>query len=165
MDKVICRRMRRLSTQETLGVLSPAKARDPSIDSWTLVVPLTGLSSSQKWNCRLCVTDDPANRMQFEKPDGYRDIDHELLIRVLESGDIRLPILIHKLPNRKFDWNSMHAVGTDLPGLSWTYPEADHKQRTRIAAEHALYAKGVMWTLAYHPRAPESIRRFVSRHG
>jgi hypothetical protein len=30
---------------------------------------------------------------------------------------------------------------------------------------HALYAKGVMWTLAHHPRVPESIREVVSRHG
>ena len=119
----------------------------------------------QAYNYRLCVTDDPDNRIPFEKPDGYRELDHELLIRVFESGDVRLPILIHALPNRKFDWNSMHAVGTDLPGSSWNYPEAGHEERARIAAEHALYAKGVMWTLAYHPRVPESIRRVVSRHG
>lgn len=119
----------------------------------------------QAYNYRLCVTDDPANRIPFDKPEGYRDIDHELLIRVLESGDVRLPILIHKLPHRKFDWNSMHAVGTDLPGASWSYPEADHATRRRIASQHALYAKGVMWTLAFHPRVPESIREVVSRHG
>ena len=145
----------------------PASGLLPWVKRVDLAAFVNGVGDKgvQAYNYRLCVTDDPANRMQFEKPDGYRDIDHELLIRVLESGDIRLPILIHKLPNRKFDWNSMHAVGTDLPGLSWTYPEADHKQRTRIAAEHALYAKGVMWTLAYHPRVPESIRKFVSKHG
>ena len=119
----------------------------------------------QAFNYRLCVTDDPANRIPFEKPEGYRELDHELLIRVFESGDVRLPILIHKLPNRKFDWNSMHAVGTDLPGANWGYPEADHAERARIAAVHALYAKGVMWTLAHHPRVPESIREVVSRHG
>jgi hypothetical protein len=125
----------------------------------------SGDKGLQAYNYRLCVTDDPANRIPFEKPDGYRDLDHELLLRVLESGDVRLPILIHKLPNRKFDWNSMHAVGTDLPGANWGYPEADHAERTRIAAVHALYAKGVMWTLANHPRVPQSIREVVSRHG
>ncbi len=119
----------------------------------------------QAYNYRLCVTDDPANRIPFEKPEGYRELDHELLIRVFESGDVRLPILIHKLPNRKFDWNSMHAVGTDLPGANWGYPEASHAERARIAAVHARYAKGVMWTLAYHPRVPSSIREVVSRHG
>jgi len=125
----------------------------------------TGDEGLQAYNYRLCVTDDPANRLPFEKPEGYRELDHELLIRVFESGDVRLPILIHKLPNRKFDWNSMHAVGTDLPGANWGYPEANHAERARIAAVHALYAKGVMWTLAYHPRVPESIREVVSRHG
>jgi hypothetical protein len=145
----------------------PASGLLPWVNRVDLAAFVNGVGDKgvQAYNYRLCVTDDPANRMPFVKPDGYRDIDHELLIRVLESGDIRLPILIHKLPNRKFDWNSMHAVGTDLPGSSWTYPEADHKARKRIAAEHALYAKGVMWTLAHHPRVPESIRSFVSRHG
>jgi len=119
----------------------------------------------QAYNYRLCVTDDPDNRIPFEKPAGYRELDHELLLRVFESGDVRLPILIHKLPHRKFDWNSMHAVGTDLPGASWAYPEADHEERRRIAAEHALYAKGVMWTLANHPRVPAEIREQVGRHG
>jgi hypothetical protein len=125
----------------------------------------TGDEGVQAYNYRLCVTDDPANRIPFAKPEGYREVDHELLLRVLESGDVRLPILIHKLPNRKFDWNSMHAVGTDLPGASWPYPEANHEERARIAAEHALYAKGVMWTLANHPRVPESIRNLVAEHG
>ncbi|MFM9010128.1 MAG: FAD-dependent oxidoreductase [Planctomycetota bacterium] len=125
----------------------------------------TGDAGLQAYNYRLCVTDDPDNRIPFAKPEGYREIDHELLLRVLESGDVRLPILIHKLPNRKFDWNSMHAVGTDLPGANWGYPEADHAERARIAAVHALYAKGVMWTLAYHPRVPDSVRSVVSRHG
>jgi hypothetical protein len=119
----------------------------------------------QAYNYRLCVTDDPANRVPFEKPAGYRALDHELLLRVLEAGDTRLPILSHKLPNRKFDWNSMHAVGTDLPGANWDYPDADHETRKRIAEQHALYAKGVMWTLASHPRVPESIRSFVNKHG
>lgn len=119
----------------------------------------------QAYNYRLCVTDDPQNRIPFEKPAGYREVDHELLLRVLESGDTRLPILSHALPKRKFDWNSMHAVGTDLPGASWDYPDGDHASRARIAEQHALYARGVMWTLANHPRVPESIRSLVSRHG
>lgn len=149
------------------------KAGDPAsgLLPWVRKVDFTtfvdgaGDEGIQAYNYRLCVTDDPANRIPFEKPDGYVDEEHELLIRVFESGDLRLPILVHPLPNRKFDWNSMHAVGTDLPGASWAYPEADHDERRRIAAEHARYARGVMWTLAYHPRVPEPIRRVVSKHG
>ncbi len=142
------------------GLLPWVRRPDPAT-----LVNGTGDAGVQAYNYRLCVTDDPANLVPFEKPAGYRELDHELLLRVFESGDHRLPILIHKLPQRKFDWNSMHAVGTDLPGASWPYPEANHAQRRLIAAQHALYAKGVMWTLANHPRVPESIRRVVSKHG
>jgi len=145
----------------------PASGLLPWVKRLDLAALVNGAGDAgvQAYNYRLCVTDDPANLIPFEKPEGYRELDHELLLRVCESGDHRLPILIHKLPNRKFDWNSMHAVGTDLPGASWAYPEAGHAERRRIAAEHALYAKGVMWTLAHHPRVPESIRRVVSKHG
>jgi hypothetical protein len=145
----------------------PASGLLPWVRRLDLATLVNGAGDAgvQAYNYRLCVTDDPANRMPFEKPEGYRELDHELLLRVLESGDVRLPILIHKLPNRKFDWNSMHAVGTDLPGASWPYPEAGHAERRRIAAEHAIYAKGVMWTLANHPRVPEAVRGVVSKHG
>jgi hypothetical protein len=142
------------------GLLPWVRRLDPNA-----LVDGAGDAGVQAYNYRLCVTDDPANRIPFEKPEGYRELDHELLLRVFESGDVRLPILVHTLPNSKYDWNSMHAVGTDLPGASWPYPEAGHAERRRIAAEHALYAKGVMWTLANHPRVPEEIRRQVSRHG
>lgn len=146
---------------------NPASGLLPWIKRLDLATLVNGMGDAgvQAYNYRLCVTDDPANQVPFKKPEGYRELDHELLLRVFESGDARLPILVHKLPNHKYDWNSMHAVGTDLPGASWPYPEANHAERQRIAAEHALYAKGVMWTLANHPRVPESIRRVVSKHG
>ena len=144
----------------TSGLLPGVKAVD-----FDTFVDGAGDDGVQAYTYRLCVTDAPANRIPFEQPEGYREINHELLLRVFESGDTRLPILSHKLPNHKFDWNSMHAVGIDLPGASWPYPEADHATRKRIAAEHARYVRGVLWTLAFHPRVPESIRAVVARHG
>jgi arylsulfatase A-like enzyme len=119
----------------------------------------------QAYNYRLCLTDDPANRLPIEKPAGYREADHELLLRNLEAGDHRFPALIHKLPQGKVDWNSMHAVGTDYVGANWDYPEADYPTRQRIEKEHELYIRGHLWTLANHSRVPEAIRKQAASYG
>jgi hypothetical protein len=130
-------------------------------------LPVNGEGDSriQAYNYRLCMTDDPTNRIAIEKPEGYRELDHELLLRNFEAGDSRLPALIHELPGGKVDWNSMHAIGTDFVGANWEYPEADYETRRRIEQEHELYIRGHLWTLANSPRVPETIRKQAARYG
>ena len=139
------------------GLLPFVFAEDPRIGE--------GDHRIQAYNYRLCVTTDPANRLPFEKPAGYRELDHEMLLRNLEAGDLRFPALLHKLPNGKTDWNSMHAVGTDYVGANWEYPEASYARRREIEAAHELYIRGHLWTLANHPRVPEAIRKEASAYG
>lgn len=129
--------------------------------------PVTGEGDRriQAYNYRLCVTTDPANRLPFTKPEGYRELDHEMLLRNLEAGDLRFPALLHKLPNGKTDWNSMHAVGTDYVGANWAYPEADYATRRKIEQAHELYIRGHLWTLAHHPRVPVEIRTQAAAYG
>lgn len=139
------------------GLLPFVFAEDP--------VPGEGDCRIQAYNYRLCVTTDPANRLPFAKPEGYRELDHEMLLRNLEAGDVRFPALIHKLPNGKADWNSMHAVGTDYVGANWAYPEADYATRRKIEQAHELYIRGHLWTLANHPRVPAEIRAVAATYG
>ncbi len=119
----------------------------------------------QAFNYRLTLTEDPNNRIPFEKPAGYREIDHELLLRNFEAGDDRLPGRMPKLPNGKYDWNTFGAVGTDLPGGNEGYVEGTYQDRIRIEKAHELYTRGHFWTLANHPRVPEAIRARASRLG
>ncbi len=141
----------------TSGLLPFVFAEDP--------VPGEGDRRIQAYNYRLCVTTDPANRLPFAKPAGYRELDHEMLLRNLEAGDVRFPALLHKLPNGKTDWNSMHAVGTDYVGANWDYPEADYATRRKIEQAHELYIRGHLWTLANHPRVPAEIRTQAAAYG
>ncbi|MCX6919303.1 MAG: FAD-dependent oxidoreductase [Verrucomicrobia bacterium] len=146
------------------------KAGDPASGLLPFVFaedPVTGEGDRriQAYNYRLCVTTDPANRLPFAKPEGYRELDHEMLLRNLEAGDIRFPALLHKLPNGKTDWNSMHAVGTDYVGANWAYPEADYATRLKIEQAHELYIRGHLWTLANHPRVPAEIRTQAAAYG
>jgi hypothetical protein len=146
------------------------KAGDPASGLLPFVFaedPVTGEGDRriQAYNYRLCVTTDPANRLPFSKPEGYRELDHEMLLRNLEAGDVRFPALLHKLPNGKTDWNSMHAVGTDYVGANWAYPEADYATRQKIEQAHELYIRGHLWTLANHPRVPAEIRTQAAAYG
>ena len=121
----------------------------------------------QAYNYRVCLTTDPKLRIPIEKPEGYREIDHELLLRNFDAGDERLPALIEPLAGSgsKVDWNNMHAVGSDHPGANWEYPEAGYEKRREIEKEHETYIRGFLWTMAHNPRVPEAIRKKVSAYG
>jgi len=121
----------------------------------------------QAYNYRVCLTKDPALRIPIEKPAGYREIDHELLLRNFDAGDDRLPALVEPLAGKgsKVDWNNMHAVGSDLPGANWDYPEASYERRREIEQEHETYIRGFLWTLSNNSRVPEKIRRQAAAYG
>lgn len=113
----------------------------------------------QAYNFRMCTTDSPENRRPWPKPNGYEELRYELLLRNFEAGDMRSPWNPIWMPNRKTDTNNNFAFSTDNIGMNYDYPEADYATRERIWKEHELYQKGLMWTLANHPRVPEAIRK------
>jgi hypothetical protein len=121
----------------------------------------------QAYNYRLCLTTDPTLRIPLAKPAGYREINHELLLRNFEAGDERMPALIEPLAGSgsKVDWNNMHAVGSDYVGANWEYPEASYEKRREIEKAHELYIRGFLWTLATSERVPAHIRKKVSAYG
>ncbi|MEZ6067229.1 MAG: FAD-dependent oxidoreductase [Planctomycetaceae bacterium] len=119
----------------------------------------------QAYNYRLCITDVKENQRPFEKPVGYDERDHELLLRNFEAGDMRLPLAISMMPNRKTDVNNNFAVSTDWIGMNHDYAEANASDRAAFEARLKTYTHGLMWTLANHPRVPEKIRNEVSRWG
>ena len=46
----------------------------------------------------------PRNRIPFKKPEGYRELDYELLLRNLEAGPLNgdgMPWINSPMPNRK----------------------------------------------------------------
>lgn len=142
---------------KTSGLLPFIYAEEPIVG--------TGDQRIQAYNYRLCMTDVAANRLTIEKPAGYREIDHELLLRNFEAGDTRFPTLIHALPKGKIDWNSMHAIGSDYVGANWDYPEASYERRREIEAAHQTYIRGHLWTLANSPRVPAEVRQKAAAYG
>ena len=122
-------------------------------------------SRVQAYCFRMCLTDDPANRIPFEKPADYDERNYELLFRNYECGETHLPWINSKMPNRKTDTNNSLGFSSDFIGGNWRYPEASYEEREAIVAAHLAYQRGLMWTLANHPRIPEKIRAEYSRWG
>ena len=122
----------------------------------------------QAYCFRMCLTDDPENRIPFKKPAGYDERDYELLFRHLAIAPLDrdgLPWINSKMPNRKTDTNNRTGFATDFIGQNWAWPEASYADREKIRAAHLKYQRGLMWTLANHPRVPEKIRSEVSKWG
>ncbi|QOY91042.1 FAD-dependent oxidoreductase [Paludibaculum fermentans] len=120
----------------------------------------------QAYCYRMCLTNDPKNRLPIEKPAGYDEKDHELLLRFAETGKYHEPSSKYDpIPNMKTDTNNHGAVSTDYMGADWSYPEAGYAEREKINKRHEVYQKGYMWTLQNSPRVPAKLREYYKQWG
>lgn len=120
----------------------------------------------QAYNFRLCLTRNPANRVPIVKPDGYDELQYELLFRFIEAGGARDKFLKpDQIPNLKTDTNNNGYISTDYVGMNWDYPAADYASRERIIREHERWQQGLLWTLQNHPRIPEATRQHYAAWG
>lgn len=117
-----------------------------------------GDSRLQAYCFRMCMSNVEANRVPFPKPADYDEKLYELLFRNYEAGDMRLPLKIDMVPNGKTDTNNNYAVSTDFIGQNYNYPDASYAEREAMIKRHESYQKGLMWSLANHPRVPAEIR-------
>ncbi|SDE25551.1 FAD dependent oxidoreductase [Paenibacillus sp. UNCCL117] len=120
--------------------------------------PGDGDGKTQAYNYRMCLTDDPDNRLPIEKPADYREEDYEILFRLLEQGYTGPFFKLTMMPNRKTDSNNTGMFSTDYIGMSHAFAEAGYAQREELMKRHETYQKGLVWTLQHHPRVPEAIR-------
>ena len=138
--------------------LLPGIELDPGVEG-------AGDRKVQAYNFRMCTTDVPQNRRDWEKPAGYDPSWFELALRNVETGDKRISWNPIWMPNRKTDTNNNFAVSTDFIGQNWDYAEADYATRARIWKAHESWQKGLMWTYAHHPRVPEETRAAFQKLG
>ena len=118
----------------------------------------------QAYCFRMCLTNVPENRVDFEKPDDYDERNYELLFRSIEAGQDAF-CSFSPMPNFKTDSNNNFAVSTDFIGGNWRWPEGSYAERREMHAAHLSWQRGLMWTLRSHPRTPELIRRMFESWG
>jgi hypothetical protein len=140
------------------GLLPRVHDGDPGEDG-------SGDHRVQAYNFRLCMTNDPSNRVAFEQPAGYDPLQYELLLRDLQAGSRHVFGKFDAIPNRKTDTNNHGSFSTDNIGMNYDYPEANYARRREIIAEHETYQKGYFFFLINDPRVPEDVRTKMGQWG
>jgi hypothetical protein len=119
----------------------------------------------QAYCYRVCMTDHPANRVPFPRPEDYDSTQYELLLRVFETGRRDWFEKFDRIPNYKTDTNNHGPFSSDNIGMNYDYPEADYARRKEIISEHETYQKGLLWFVSNDPRVPEDIRSQMNEWG
>ncbi|MCY3957369.1 MAG: FAD-dependent oxidoreductase [Chloroflexi bacterium] len=123
----------------------------------------------QAYNYRLCLTDDPANRREVERPADYDRSVFARLVDDVRSG--RMPgfwgprggtavLNFVPMPNRKSDANNHHYCFTssDWAEANFDYPEAGPERRLEIAGAHRAYTEGLVWFCQNDEELPAKFR-------
>ncbi|HEX5554738.1 MAG TPA: FAD-dependent oxidoreductase [Chitinophagaceae bacterium] len=119
----------------------------------------------QAYCYRMCLTNNPENRVPFPRPTGYDPGQYELLIRVFNAGWRELFHKFDPIPNMKTDTNNHGPFSTDNIGMNYAYPEGSYKIRQKIIEEHQTYQKGLMYFMATDPRMPREVQQELNTWG
>ena len=127
----------------------------------------------QAYTFRMCLTNVSSNAVPYVRPDHYEPSHYDLLARLIQAlaaskgrpptmGEV---MIMSRLPNGKFDINSLGGFSTDFIGGSWDYPAAGYKRRAEIWREHRDYEAGFFYFLAHDERVPKALQEEVNRYG
>lgn len=123
----------------------------------------------QAYCFRLCLTDDPANHLVVERPEGYHRGRYELLEAYLKAKPRRLTdvLLPGELPNRKWDINNWGFCWQSMDFIEGNagYVEADWEGRRHIAQAHRDYQHGLLYFLQNDPAVAAGLREEANRFG
>ncbi|MFL5928268.1 MAG: FAD-dependent oxidoreductase [Gaiellaceae bacterium] len=161
----------RLSPFDDGGRLLPF-IREPQLDEhgWPAERLGEGDGGLQAYGFRVCLTDREANRLPFERPNGYDPGAFELLRRHLAAtSDMAQDILGLQrdlLPNGKCDVNSIGPFSLNLlDGSNRGYPDGDVAARARVREHHLLYTQSLLYFLANDEHVPANVRAELQRWG
>jgi hypothetical protein len=122
----------------------------------------------QSYNYRICLTNDPANRIPITQPERYDPAKYELLLRYIAAKppkDLWGFLKFDLLPNHKTDINNNGPFSTDMIGMNYNYPEADYATRSSIIQAHIDYTRGFLYFIGHDPRMPEHLRQLMLQWG
>ena len=128
----------------------------------------SGDNKVMAFNYRVCVTRDPKNKVAFPEPSNYDPEQYELLARYFRAKpDLKLEHIImgHHMRNGKICTNRTGPFSTNFVGESWTWAEADYKQREQIALRHKQYTLGLFHFLNNDESVPGHLRKNFSEFG
>lgn len=122
----------------------------------------SGDKQVQAYNYRICLTNDPANRIAITKPEDYDASRYDLLVRLFEVQQDKRKLnhyfIWSRMPNNKTDINNRGAFSTDMIGMNYEYPDGTYEQREKIIEDHTSYTKGLLYFYGHDPRVPKEMR-------
>jgi hypothetical protein len=118
------------------------------------------------YSFRLCLTEDPENRVPFPEPANYDPARFEIMRRYAKAGG-RLGFDLYRLPGNKFDGNNsiggQFSLGLVGGGNGWC--EADEVGRAAIWEAHKQYTLELYHFLTNDPAVPKEVRKRYARLG
>lgn len=138
------------------------------ISSESLAPIGSGDKKIQSYNFRLCLTNDPANKIEITRPTNYDSTHYELLLRFLEkkpAKDLSAFLKPDMMPNHKTDINNNGPFSTDMIGMNYAYPDGDYNTRAAIIKAHEDYTKGLLYFIGHDPRMPKNLRDQMLKWG
>jgi hypothetical protein len=136
-----------------------------------------GDSRVTAYTYRLCVTDDPTNRIPFARPERYAASNYELHARLVaavrpEQDIVRSmfnPARIARSRDKnyfKYDLNSSLTLSTDLTGegLNQGYVDQPQARREDIQRTYRDFVQGLLYAMQAEPRF-KVLHERVSRFG
>ncbi|OIR15068.1 FAD dependent oxidoreductase [mine drainage metagenome] len=137
----------------------------PGIDTGSVEIGV-GDGRLQAYCFRMCLTDDPRNRIPFPKPEHYDRRLYTLLDRYLRAGWRDVFRKFDRLrTGTKTDTNNHGAVSTDFIGANHLWTDADYATRERIFQAHVNYQMGLHWFMANDSAVPSDLREAYARWG
>ncbi len=125
----------------------------------------SGDNKIQAYCFRLCMSNNPDNRVPFPKPEGYDPARYELLGRVFDSGWRETFDKFDPIPNRKTDTNNHGPFSSDYIGKNYDYPEASYERRKAIIRDHRQYQQGLLYFMGHDSRVPADVRTAMGQWG
>ena len=145
----------------------------PEVQPGPLATPGTGDDKVQSYNFRFILTDDPANRVPYPKPDNYDPATFALFRRYLSQykehagrepkfGDVVNPVCF---AHHKCDFNNNGPFSTDYIGHSSAYPDASYIERDRIWSDTLRYNEAFLYFIANDPSVPALLQKEANQWG
>lgn len=125
----------------------------------------TGDKSVQAYNFRICLTNQPENRIPIPEPAGYNPTDYEILARYIQAGVWEFHRPGGALPNGKTDTNNYGGFSTDHIGANHEWPEASYARREELYQDHVRYTIGLLYFLTQDERIPLELRQIRREWG
>ncbi|MEM6332867.1 MAG: FAD-dependent oxidoreductase [Planctomycetota bacterium] len=141
----------------------------------------------QAYNFRVCMTDDPDLKVEWQRPEHYNPLWYELAGRWLRDDNsdrynamirwdpepdgyqplTKFDVLDRRTPSgfRKTDTNNHGPFNSDFIGANYAWPTADYALRESIFQQHVAYQQGFYWFMANDDRVPPRLRNAFASWG